>query len=116
MVMFGLCPVGLTAKVCVNGTAAAKVRLSPGCEAVMVQALTEVTLANVTFAPLTVQTVEEPEVYVTGSPELAVAVRVSVVVVVELDPICVPGFGQVMVCSGSVDRTGMVMDVCVAAK
>jgi len=62
MVMFGLCPVGLTANVCVNGMAAAKVRLSPPCEAVMVQALTEVTFANVTFEPLTVQTVDVPEV------------------------------------------------------
>jgi len=62
MFRFGLCPVGLTANVCVNGTAAANVLLSPGWVAVMVQALVEVTLANVTVEPVTVQTDDVPEV------------------------------------------------------
>ena len=43
----------------------------------MVQALVEVTLANVTADPVTVQTDDVPEVYVTGSPELAAAVSVT---------------------------------------
>ena len=45
-----------------SGTAAAKVRLSPGWVAVMVQALAEVTLANVTVEPVTVQTDDVLEV------------------------------------------------------
>jgi len=52
---------------------------------------------------------------VTGNPELAVAVKVSVVGVVELAPTCVPGFAQVMLCSGSALRTLMVILACVAA-
>jgi len=83
--------VGLTANVCASGMAGAKVRLSPGWVAVMVQALTEVTLANVTVEPVTVQTVDVLEVVGDRNPELA-ARQVSVVGVVELAPTCVPGW------------------------
>lgn len=54
--MAGISPGGLTVKDTVTGGAAAKYWLSPGCEAVMVQVLAEVTLANVTVDPETVQT------------------------------------------------------------
>ena len=54
--MAGVWPAGLTVKDTVTGAAAAKYWLSPGCEAVMVQVLAEVTLASVAEEPVTVQT------------------------------------------------------------
>lgn len=61
--MFGDCPAALIAKVWVTGMAATKLVLSPGCEAVIVQA-PEVT--NVALVPLTVQTDVVLEVNATG--------------------------------------------------
>lgn len=46
----------MTEKDTVTEEAAAKVWLSPGCEAVIVQVLAELTLAKVATGPLTVHT------------------------------------------------------------
>lgn len=75
----GVWPAGLTVKETVTGKAAAKYRLSPGCEAVMVQVLAEVTLAKVATEPLTVHTDGVLDEYMIGNPEVVVAVSVNVV-------------------------------------
>jgi hypothetical protein len=64
----------------------------PGCEAVIEQAPAAII---VPLSPLTVQTEVLLDVYVTASPELAVAL-----IVTGLPPtFCVPGSGNAMVCT-----------------
>ena len=60
--MAGTWPAGLTVKDTGTGKAAAKYWLSPGCEAMMVQVVAEVTLGNVTTEPATVHADEVLEV------------------------------------------------------
>lgn len=67
-------PSGLTIKLCVTDGAAAKVALSPGCVAMMVQ-VPEVT--NVAVVPETVQTGMVDEVKETAKPDVAVATSAS---------------------------------------
>src|ERR1700691_2255178 len=100
MVSPGVTLVALTKKLCETGGAGAKVALSPGWVAVMLQVPAS---RNVMFAPDTVQTLVVVDAKATVKPEVAVAVSVNGV-----PTTCVPGLLKVMVCVGSGARIAMV--------
>jgi len=97
MLKAGITPEALTRKLCETMGAAAKVMLSPGCEAMIVQvpAATKVAV-HVEAADATVQTEVVVDAKLTANPEVAVAASV-----IGVPATWVPGLLKVMVCVGS---------------